>query len=258
MNRDSGAAFRASPGKIIFLRERAVIMLKKEIILRNPLRILGEKENPLAPGSLGGVIAKAGVGKTAFLVQLALNNLVKGKNVLHISLDEPVRKVCLWHEEVFQNIAKDYHLEVPGEIWESILPQRFIMTFKADDFDAAKVQERINDLIDQDIFFPQLLIIDGLPSSAVNRELISDLKKNVAKELNVPVWLSLRVSQEENMEPGKVPGSLQPIEDLFDILIGLKASQGKIDIMVHKGEEDPSAPTMIIDPSTMLIKQSEA
>jgi ATP/maltotriose-dependent transcriptional regulator MalT len=42
------------------------------------------------------VLAPAGVGKTAFLVQLALNAMLQEKNVLHISLDEPVTKVSLW------------------------------------------------------------------------------------------------------------------------------------------------------------------
>ena len=69
-------------------------MLKKELRLQNPLRFMErENEDILPEGGLGAVIARAGVGKTAILVQLALNTLLKGKNVLHISLNDPVKKV---------------------------------------------------------------------------------------------------------------------------------------------------------------------
>ena len=51
-------------------------MLKKELILRNPLRQLGfETEDILPAGAIGAVLAHAGVGKTALLVQLALNGM---------------------------------------------------------------------------------------------------------------------------------------------------------------------------------------
>ena len=52
------------------------------------------------------MLARAGVGKTAILVQLALNTLLKGKNVLHISLNDPVKKVGLWYKEVFRHLTK--------------------------------------------------------------------------------------------------------------------------------------------------------
>ena len=40
----------------------------------------------LAPGQLGMVMARAGVGKSAFLVHIALGHLLRGTEVLHVSL----------------------------------------------------------------------------------------------------------------------------------------------------------------------------
>ncbi|MGD9360568.1 MAG: cytoplasmic protein, partial [Desulfobacterales bacterium] len=104
-------------------------MLKKDLILRNPLRVMGyENDDILNAGEFGAVLARAGVGKTAFLVQLSLNALLREKNVLHIGLDDPVNKVSLWYQEVFNLIAEQYKVDQISQLWESLLPHRFIMT----------------------------------------------------------------------------------------------------------------------------------
>jgi len=82
-------------------------MLIKELVQQNPLRLMiKETEGLPSEGGFGAVLARAGVGKTAFLVQLALNHLLRDINVLHISLDDPVNKVSLWYKEVFQHLTK--------------------------------------------------------------------------------------------------------------------------------------------------------
>ena len=57
-------------------------MLKKDLILKNPLRALEPETGPnAAPHRMGLVIARHGVGKTALLVQFALDSLLRGNNV---------------------------------------------------------------------------------------------------------------------------------------------------------------------------------
>ncbi len=66
--------------KIIYIKERNIRMLKNELILKNPLRRMGyESDDILNKGQFGAVMARAGVGKTAFLVQLALNCILREK-----------------------------------------------------------------------------------------------------------------------------------------------------------------------------------
>ena len=102
-------------------------MLKKDLILRNPLHVMAYgNDDILSTGQFGAVLARAGVGKTAFLVQLSLNALLRGKNVLHISLSDPVKKVSLWYKEVFNLIAQQYQAHQINQLWESVLPNRFI------------------------------------------------------------------------------------------------------------------------------------
>ena len=83
-------------------------MLKKDLTLRNPLRLLGkENQDILSKGGFGAVLARAGVGKTAIMVQLSLETLLRGKNVLHISLSDPVNKVSLWIS-IMRSRSKSY------------------------------------------------------------------------------------------------------------------------------------------------------
>ena len=82
-------------------------MMKKDLALRNPLKLLGRNNDDLLPeGGFGVVLARAGVGKTALLVQLALNAMLRDIDVLHISLSEPVKKVTLWYKEMFRHLTQ--------------------------------------------------------------------------------------------------------------------------------------------------------
>jgi hypothetical protein len=62
---------------VIFIKESYIAMLKTNLTLRNPLQFFGgQSEDILAPGQFGGVLARAGVGKTALMVQIALNSML--------------------------------------------------------------------------------------------------------------------------------------------------------------------------------------
>ncbi|MCK5420495.1 MAG: hypothetical protein KAI93_18350, partial [Desulfobacterales bacterium] len=144
---------------IIYIKERNISMLKNELVLKNPLRRMGyQSDDILKGGEFGAVMARAGVGKTAFLVQLALNSMLREKNVLHISLNDPVKKVSLWYKEVFNRIATQYAIHQSAQLWDTVLPHRFIMTFRVEGFSVPKLEERLTDLIEQNIFKPHAII----------------------------------------------------------------------------------------------------
>ena len=55
-------------------------MIREQLTARNPLRILEKTlSGGLRPGGLGLVLAPAGVGKTAFLVQIGLDAIMREK-----------------------------------------------------------------------------------------------------------------------------------------------------------------------------------
>jgi hypothetical protein len=245
------------PAKIIYFRERNFNMEKKEIIRRNPLKMMGyPTEDVLSEGGFGALIARAGVGKTAFLVQIAIDKLLRDRNVLHISIDEPVEKVCLWYEQVFRNIADSNGIKQLDPFWEVILPNRFIMTFKVEGFSVPKLEERVADLSEQGIFFPQLILIDGLPFEEMGRKMFVDLKA-VAENFGVAIWFTMKTHRQEASGHGGMPISLSSIEDLFNVIVELQPDGKEIFVKALKGGPPESeAAVLALDPSTMMIRNS--
>ncbi len=234
-------------------------MLKKELRLQNPLRFMErENEDILPEGGIGAVLARAGVGKTAILVQLALNTLLKGKNVLHISLNDPVKKVGLWYKEVFRHLTQHYETRQTNEVWESILPHRFIMTFRVDGFTASKLEERLTDLEEQNIFSPQMIFIDGFQIDDTAKTSLSDLKR-LAEKRSLQVWLTIKTHRHETPDSNGMSAPLLDVVDLFDLIIQLQPEGKEIHVKTLKGTgADSDQPVLFLDPSTMLLKKTAA
>ncbi|MBU2487911.1 MAG: cytoplasmic protein [Proteobacteria bacterium] len=221
----------------------------------NPLRLLSEKAGlVLGAGEMGAVLARAGVGKTAVLVQIALSHLLSGKNVLHVSLDQPVKKVCLWYDEVYNHVAGPVGTGSSVDPWETILPNRFVMAFQAQGFSAAVLEERITDLTEQGIFYPQVVLVDGMLVDEAAREALTDLAR-VARENRLSMWLSVRITADG--ENGGPPQPFDRVADLFSTAILLTPGEGKIRLtpVLGPGMGDP-ARELALDPSSLLIVEN--
>jgi hypothetical protein len=229
-------------------------MLIKDLILRNPLRLLGpENEDIIKPGNFGAVLARHGVGKTALVIQIALNSLLQDKNVLHISLNEPIGKVCLWYQEVFEQLANHYQVPQIDQLWDTIMPHRFIMTFQVEGFSAPKLTERLTDLTAQGIFLPDMIIIDGLPFDTGGNSELPALKA-LAEEQNLPIWFTVTTHRHEALASDGLPVQLSPVQELFDAAIALQPEKETIHIRAIKGGQSAQEASLTLDPATMLIQ----
>ena len=254
VDRDNSTGQAKKQAGVIYIKERYFTMLKKDLILRNPLRVMGnENDDILDAGEFGAVLARAGVGKTAFMVQLSLNALLRGKNVLHISLTDPVNKVSLWYKEVFNLIAEQYQVDQINTLWESVLPHRFIMTFRVEGFSVPKLQERLADLTEQNIFRPQMIIVDGFPFDESVHQSLSEFK-DMVKEQEMHAWFTVRTHRHEEPEADGTPLRLAHVSDLFEIAIQLLPEGKEIHVKALKGGDSFSKQLDLkLDPSTMLL-----
>jgi hypothetical protein len=245
-----------SRDRVIKLKERNLNMLKNDLIVRNPLRLMGRENEAIVPeGGFGAVLARAGVGKTALIVQVALNTMLQNKNVLHVSLNDPVEKVTLWYQEVLGALAHQYHVRQLKELWESIQMNRFIMTFKVEGFSVPKLEERVKDLTEQQIFNPHMVIIDGLPFDDRLRTPLEGLKAFSQKH-RLHLWFTVTTHRHESPGSSGLPIQLEAVADLFDAAIQLQPDGKKIHIRCLKGgSEDMQRFDQLLDPSTMLIMQ---
>ena len=73
-------------------------MLKNDLILRSPAEKTIGTEN-ITGGQFGAVLSRAGVGKTGYLVQIALTRLLSDEKVLHISLCDTMEKITIRYNE---------------------------------------------------------------------------------------------------------------------------------------------------------------
>jgi len=242
-------------GRVIYLSDRNIAMMIKEMSERNPLRHLGlDMEILKENGAFGAVMAPAGVGKTALLVQIALQAMMKKLSVFHVSLQDPVNKVTLWYDEILQDLTKQYPTENVQELREDILLQRFIMTFRVDDFSVPKLAERLNDLAVQNIFQPQILIIDGLHFDSKIVPFLTEMKA-LAEKKNFFVWFSLHVHRNEEKKPAGFPLSIEGLQQYFQVILKIEEKGDYMSLKAIKGEDRETAIDieLRLDPTTMLI-----
>ena len=117
------SAYRRRSGRRSSNSRRGAGVCEKRLDAAQPDAHPGQSGSaPLPEGGFGAVLARAGVGKTAFLVQLALDSLLRGEPVLHISLDAPVQKVDLWYREVLANIAAQQAVNDIAPLWRRSYP----------------------------------------------------------------------------------------------------------------------------------------
>jgi hypothetical protein len=227
-------------------------------IIDNPFKKLGDHtDNIIGNGLFGAVMARAGVGKTAVLVHLALNTMLRNQNVLHISLNDPVTKVSLWYKEVFNNIVLKDNARDNRQVWDSILPHRFIMTFKVEGFSVPKLEERLTDLIEQHIFKPDLVIIDGLPFDDQVRSDLLEIKALVEKH-NMRIWFTVTTHRHEETGYWETAPQIKGVKDLFAMIIQLRPEGKMIQVYpVKSNRSEPDQATLLFDPAAMILKEGK-
>ena len=230
-------------------------MVKEDVTFQNPIRILGRDANELlSAGHCGAILARAGVGKTAFLIQVALDYLIREKNVLHVSLNDPVDKVSLWYKEVFRNVTAKWSRRQSHEFWETLFPHRFIMTFRAESFSVSTLDERLTDLSEQGVFEPQVVVVDGFRFDDASRDTLEALKKLIENR-SLCAWFTVRTHRHEPPGADGMPAPLMNISDLFEVIIQLQSNGSEIHVNAVKGKpENEDQPRMLLDPSTLLVK----
>jgi hypothetical protein len=237
-------------------------MLKNDLNLRNPLRLIHDANGGLLPpGGFGAVLSRSGGGKTALMVQVAMNAMLQGKKVLHVSLTDPVEKVALWYRELFIQMTRDYDRAPVDQLRDNLLSQRLIMTFRAHGFTPATLEERMNDLSQQQIFTPDLLVLDGLEFDQDSRSILTQLKE-MAGRLRFHAWFTITTHRDEPMADNGSPLRLERVNDLFEIILQLKSGEGPVKIRMLKtpGSVRPAVPQndLTLDPTTLLIQDRTA
>lgn len=235
-------------------------MAKKNLVMKNPLRILGlEKKVKEKGAGMGLVVSRAGLGKTAILVQIALDSMLWGDKVLHVSIGESFDKTRAWYDDILALMAVDEKSESFQTTVAEIMPNRMIMTFKETNFSQVKLEERLDDLVEQNIYKPVCLIIDGYDFQEGSHAALQEFKEFMVRKGLKMIWFSATTHRDDDRKsPLGVPAPCHELEDLFDVALMIAPKNDAIDLQIIKCdscEVDPGT-SLMLDPSTMLIKKA--
>jgi len=235
-------------------------MGKEELVLNNPLRALGLEEKVKGDNqSMGLVMSRAGLGKTAILVQIALDSMLRGNKVLHVSIGESIDKARSWYNDILSLLTKGKQIENIHEVISEILRNRMIMTFKETSFSPIKLEERLDDIVKQNIYKPECLIIDGYDFNDTSRDDLISLRKFMKDQGLKMVWFSAVSHREDSrVSADGVPAPCHEVDDLFETVLMIKPENQNIflDIVKCASCAVRAGMTLALDPSTMLIMKA--
>ncbi len=231
-------------------------MANSDSTINNPLRALGLEEKAKEEGlrSMGLVMSRAGLGKTAILVQFALDCMLLGNKVLHVSIGENIGKTRTWYDDILSLLTEGESVSDNPEFMQN----RMIMTFQESSFSKALLEERLNDLIQQDIFNPECIIIDGFDFANADREAVQEMRSFMEQSGLKMIWFSaVRHRQDPRESENGVPAPCHEIDDLFDTVLVINPEGDEMNLDIIKCVECAVTPgtTLKLDPSTMLVQK---
>ncbi|MGW8193567.1 MAG: hypothetical protein ACWGOX_04805 [Desulforhopalus sp.] len=223
----------------------------------NPLRALGLKEQTGEglQSMMGLVMARAGLGKTAILVQFALDCMLLGNKVLHVAIGEGIDKTRAWYDDILSLLTGGEKIESIPEIMQN----RLIMTFKESSFSKALLEERLDDLVQQNIYKPECLIIDGYDFDDNDKASLEELRNFMNDRGLKMIWFSAVCHRgDSRVSLDGVPAPCHEVDGLFDTVLLIKPVDNAMKLDILKCDTcsiDPGT-TLTLDPSTMLIQKA--
>ncbi|NLM01436.1 MAG: hypothetical protein GX220_08305 [Treponema sp.] len=217
-------------------------MIKHELIDRSPARFFEQAINGgLKPGEIGVLTSIKGLGKTSVLVQLGLDRLLQGKQVVHVSFNQQSDFVMSWYEDIFAEISKRKNAKEVNDIKNEIMKKRVVLNFNQDNIGASQIVKTLKALATGGIS-TDYLYIDGLDFSKVTNENIATFKE-YAKEAKLTIWFSCNTD-------GKLPAIL----DKLDAIVTLEQKPDVIEMNVAKVRgEAITDRNLKLDSKTLLI-----
>ena len=232
-------------------------MHRKDLNERSPLRLLEQSiHGGLGRGNIGVVVARHGLGKSAVLVGIALDDLMRGRKVLHIALDVRFDKIREYYDEIFMDLAKTANLQDIGTERREVERYRHIHTYVGNIFSVARLREAIIFVNTHMDFYPAALIIDGFSFEQMTKEIMDELRV-IAKEIDGELWMSAVTHRDSKKNERGIPEPVAPLEDSIDVILALEQGDKSVTLRLLKDHDNPnvSSSHVALDPTTLLLVQ---
>ncbi|MCL2720796.1 MAG: AAA family ATPase [Treponema sp.] len=256
-------------------------MILSELIQRSPIRIFEQSiHGGLKAGEIGVISSPNGVGKTSVLVQLAMDKLLQGKKVIHVSFTQHNQYVPLWYDDIFSEFTSKKNLENAAEIKNDLVKNRVLMNFNQDGVTKDQILKSLRAMIIEGGFKADSIIIDGFDfarhadsaSAAANTSVTSVLTKeketdlfanfkavkNFATEMGLSIWYSCSVNDDAQYDKENIPAALNSFINNIDIVIVLQPKTDHVELSISKDRDSVISKSMAmnLDPKTLLILEA--
>ena len=233
-------------------------MVEKSMMERSPVRIFERAiGGGLGEGKLGVVLSRHGVGKTGFLIGLAVDQLLQGKKVLYISTKESVEHINNFFDQIFHAMAASLDLDQIPQKQLRMERNRYIHVYNRDSFSLEKLEQSVAFLKDAAGFVPDMVILDGTPRFENTEEWEIQGVKKMAAEWGAEIWTSSNIHREgQESDARGVPNSVARFDDEIGVIVNLESDSDhvKVKILKEHGSTEPAQVQIELDPKTLLLR----
>jgi hypothetical protein len=227
---------------------------------RSPVRVF-EKAlgGGLGRGNFGVVLSRTGGGKTSLLIGLALDKMLRGERVVHISTQETVEHLRAYYDQLLAAMIEMLQLDHRLERQLEVERRRHILVYDRDSFTLDKLRNSVAFLQEASGFSPDMVIMDGTPrfehSEAWEMEGVAAL----ARDWQAEVWTSATLHREgQQCDSRGVPLEVARFDAQLAVILMLASEAGRIRVRIAKdhGNAEVANVPLELDAHTLMLRWS--
>jgi len=226
----------------------------------SPLKILeSTPAASLEPGNLGVVMGRAGLGKTACLVQFALDALLSGHRVFHVALGgQDIDRVQSWYGTLFEDRATSLKISDRASLISNMTERRIIQAYKTGGIKLDKVERALAVYREHTAFSPDVIIVDepDWTGSLASTAAMLAGYKGLAEREGAVLWMSVQTHRDDGPPPaGQLPEPCHPFVELIDVALRLRPQGDHVSLLLKKDREGilASPPVVALQSDTLRL-----
>lgn len=235
-------------------------MLAADITARSPLRTLERSLGAgLGRGRVGAVIAHAGVGKTACLVHIGLDALLRGWGVLHLSNESGVSHLRTFYDELFHEMAKATGLENHAAIQLELERRRLLISQPGPSVSIERLRDAAEIATGALNGAPDVLVVEGLDLESDGERSLRGLRE-IASSLGAEAWISVRAVGDVRGSDGHgLPRPADRLVASLDVVLLLEPRDGHALLRLLKNGDAPvdRSVLLVLDAATLQLLGSQ-
>lgn len=211
------------------------------------------------PGQLGVVLAQAGVGKTAFLVHLGIDQALAGHHVLHVAVGSRVDQVQSWYDALWRD-----RFPTASDEERSAIHRRCIIQCMAPG--VPLTAERLEDWVqlyqDHSHLHPRVILIDGFDweGPTVVRAAQLGAFGSLARSRSAFLWMSAPIHQSVARADDALMPPVATFEALIDHATALVPQRDRVLVRRLRAFREPAteAGDVPFSPESLGLSRPEA